>query len=84
MHWVMRMSRCWASSMKPLIRSTYCGAASLIRPAVVARVMIEVYVTWAIIPAWCTRSTLARSSSGDVGTPMIGLCPSTACVSNQS
>ncbi len=84
MHCVMRMSRCWASSMKPWMRSMYCGAVSCSRPAVVASVMIDVYVTWAIIPAWWTRSTFSRSSAADVGTPVIGLTPSTAWVSSQS
>jgi hypothetical protein len=46
--------------------------------------MIDVYVTWAISPEWWTRSTFSRSSSAEVGTPLIGLIPSTACVSSQS
>ena len=66
------------------MRSTYCGAVSVSFPCTVASVMIDVYVTWAIIPAACTRSTLARSSSGLVGTPLIGECPSISCVFSQS
>ncbi|CAB4768374.1 unannotated protein [freshwater metagenome] len=52
MHWVMRMSRRWASSMKAFIGSRYFGAVSLIRPHTVASVMIDVYVTWLIMPLW--------------------------------
>ena len=39
---VMRTSRRWASSMKACICSTCSGAVSAMRPATVARVMIEV------------------------------------------
>ena len=70
--------------MKAWICSTYCGAVSEMRPAAVAIVMIEVYVTCDSIPDWWTTSTLARSSSGVDGTPARGLTPSTALAAHQS
>jgi hypothetical protein len=42
MHWVIRMSRAWASATKAWIRSTYCGPWSASRDAAVVSVISEV------------------------------------------